>query len=118
MTLDQIARVCHAANSAYCEAVGDPVLPHWDNLEESYRQSTRAGVSGVITGNGPRQSHEGWITERTAQGWVHGPVLDREKKIHPCLVPYDELPEAQRVKDHLFGAIVRTLSPDLVTAQR
>ena len=29
---------------------------------------------------------------------------------HPCLVPYDELPQEQRAKDHLFGAVARALA--------
>ena len=36
-----IARVCHEANRAYCVVVGDPVLPGWDELEESYRDRRR-----------------------------------------------------------------------------
>ena len=30
-----------------------------------------------------------------------------ETKEHPCFVPYDELPEAQKAKDAIFGAVVR-----------
>lgn len=30
---------------------------------------------------------------------------------HPLLVPYDELPDSQRVKDALFVAIVKALQP-------
>ncbi len=31
-------------------------------------------------------------------------------KTHHCLVPYAELPLEQRVKDNLYGAVVRTLA--------
>ncbi len=37
-------------------------------------------------------------------------MKDAEKKEHPCFVPYAELPAKQRMKDHLFGAVVRTLA--------
>lgn len=41
---------------------------------------------------------------------VYGEVKDGEAKTHPCLVPYEQLPPAQRLKDDLFAAIVRTLA--------
>lgn len=112
--IDAIARVCHEANRAYCHFTGDAAtspLPGWDDLEESYRQSTRVGVLHAIHGDDdPASMHEAWVEERTAQGWKWGEVLDREKKIHPNLVDYGELPADQRRKDRLFGEIVKALT--------
>jgi len=113
LTIDQVARVCHEANLAYCQAIGDPGLPHWDDLEEGYRDSTRAGVVGVLKGSTPEQSHESWRAERIVQGWVWGTVLDRGAKVHPNLVPYDALPALQRIKDLLFLGIVKALSGEV-----
>lgn len=107
--IDAIGRVCHEANRAYCAILGDQALPAWDDLEPSYRNSTRAGVLKAIEGNTPQDSHASWMAERTAQGWVYGPTLDRAAKIHPNLVPYDQLPEAQKRKDDLFLGIVNAL---------
>jgi hypothetical protein len=109
--IDAIARVCHEANTAYCVTTGDPALPHWDELEETYRESSRSGVRLALDGVSPAAQHAGWAKERTLQGWVYGPVLDRAAKVHPCLVPYDRLPEAQQKKDALFQAIVAALAP-------
>ena len=38
-------------------------------------------------------------------------------KIHPCLVPYEDLPEEQKEKDALFIAVVRFFSPDPVVEE-
>lgn len=114
MTIDTIARVCHEANTAYCVAVGDPVLPHWDDLDESYRESARAGVRQALAGSTPEDLHASWLKERTAQGWIYGAVLDREKKIHPNLVRYSALPPAQQTKDALFLGIVGALAGAVV----
>ena len=54
----------------------------------------------------PEQSHVSWMREKTDNGWVYGEVKDPENKTHPCIVDYDKLPQEQRVKDHLFKAIV------------
>lgn len=43
--------------------------------------------------------HEIWAETRIAQGWTYGPVRDDGEKKHPCLVPYDELPEEEKVYD-------------------
>ena len=112
--VDAIGRVCHEANRAYCIILGDQALPGWDELEESYGESTRVGVRNALAGNTPEKSHEGWMAERRSQGWVFGAQLDRQLKIHPNLVPYDTLPSEQKRKVHLFLAIVSALVPSSV----
>ena len=43
--------------------------------------------------------HEVWAQSRIAEGWTYGPVRDDIKKEHPCLVPYNELPEIEKEYD-------------------
>ena len=43
--------------------------------------------------------HEVWAEERIRQGWTYGEIRDDVKKKHPCLVPYEELPEEEKVYD-------------------
>ena len=43
--------------------------------------------------------HEIWAQERMNQGWAYGEKRDDAKKHHPCLVPYEDLPEAEKVYD-------------------
>jgi ryanodine receptor 2 len=33
------------------------------------------------------------------EGWTYGPERDGQAKTHPCLVPYDELPEDEKEYD-------------------
>ncbi len=44
-------------------------------------------------------THEVWAVTRIKQGWTFGPVRDDANKKHPCLVPYSELPESEKVYD-------------------
>jgi hypothetical protein len=46
-----------------------------------------------------KNAHEVWARERMAQGWHYGPDRDDSRKEHPCLVPYEELPESEKVFD-------------------
>lgn len=43
--------------------------------------------------------HEVWAKSRMAEGWTYGPVRDDIKKQHPCLVPYNKLPEIEKEYD-------------------
>ena len=43
--------------------------------------------------------HEVWAKARTDEGWTYGGKRDDIHKKHPCLVPYDELPEEEKEYD-------------------
>lgn len=43
--------------------------------------------------------HEVWAATRVAQGWTYGSERNDADKKHPCLVPYDQLPEEEKVYD-------------------
>jgi RyR domain len=108
------AQAAHETNRAYCLALGDTSQPPWESAPDWQRSSAENGVRGVLVdGNGPRASHESWLKEKADTGWKYGPVKDPEKKEHPCFVPYDELPEAQRAKDDLFIATVKSIAAAL-----
>lgn len=111
MTNERIAYVCHEANRAYCEAIGDTTQKPWGEAEKWQRDSAIAGVVfAIINPNAPASAqHDSWLADKVKDGWRYGPVKDASKKEHPCIVPYAELPDAQQRKDALFKAIVAAL---------
>lgn len=46
-----------------------------------------------------RNVHDVWAQGRIAEGWIYGEQRDDKRKTHPCLVPYEELPDAEREYD-------------------
>ena len=54
-------------------------------------------------------THEVWAKQRLSDGWTWGPQRNDEAKHHPCLIPYDELPESEKQYD-------RTVSADVLKA--
>ena len=46
-----------------------------------------------------KNTHEVWSVNRIKDGWVYGEARDDEKKYHPCLIPYEELPESEKEYD-------------------
>lgn len=112
-TIEACARAAHEANRAYCLALGDDTQPSWETAPEWQKTSARNGVVGALNGATPEQSHEGWLAEKVATGWRHGPVKDPEKREHPCMVAYGDLPAEQRAKDSLFIGVVRAVGAAL-----
>lgn len=106
-----VAAVCHAVNRAYCQSQGDHSQPTWDNAPDWMRESAIKGVHYLVEhpDAGPSAQHDAWLEAKRADGWIYGPVKDPENKQHPCMVPYDDLPAAQKAKDYLFQAVVRSL---------
>ncbi|MBQ1969050.1 MAG: hypothetical protein II371_05640 [Flavobacteriales bacterium] len=43
--------------------------------------------------------HEVWAKNRIEQGWNYGEARNDALKQHPCLVPYEELPEVEKKYD-------------------
>ncbi len=54
-----------------------------------------------------KNTHELWAQQRLADGWKYGEKRDDVKKEHPCLVPYEDLPESEKEYDRrtALGAI-------------
>ena len=116
MSPEAVAEVAHSINKAICEAAGDHTQPDWAEAPDWQKQSAVNGVEFHMANPdaSPSASHENWMAEKVADGWIHGPVKDPDLKRHPCIVPYDDLPFEQRVKDHAFRAIVHALAPRIV----
>lgn len=107
-----IAHVCHEANRALTEIIGDvPVQPHWaDAPEEMIRSSVQGVVWRLDNPNAPASAqHDEWMRSKLADGWKLGPVKDSEKKEHPALIPYAELAPGVKKKDAAFTALVLAL---------
>jgi hypothetical protein len=46
-----------------------------------------------------RMEHDRFVEERLRAGWTYGPTKNTDKKTNPTLVPWDELPEDEKIKD-------------------
>lgn len=106
-----IAGVCHEVNRAYCQSIGDESQVNWYDAPDWQIQSAVNGVYFHLTNPdaAPSDSHDNWLAEKQTDGWVYGEVKDVEKKEHPCMVPYSDLPQEQRSKDYLFRATCHQL---------
>lgn len=108
VTFEDVAKVCYEANRAFCESQGDNSFLPWDKAEEWQKITNINGVKFKFENpdTTPDKLHENWLKEKEADGWKYGVVKDAEKKEHPCMVPYNQLPEVQKIKDKLLNNII------------
>lgn len=113
LTVNTIAKICHQANRALCQTQLDASQPDWDVAPDWQIESAIKGVEFCLDNPDapPSANHESWLKQKMDDGWKFGPVKNPETKEHPCCVPYDQLPEEQKVKDYLFKGIVGALRP-------
>lgn len=107
--VEEIAKVCHEANRALQSVLGEEVSPSWTDAPAYMQESILEGVAKALNGYTPEELHESWRNFKLADGWVYGETKDAEKKTHPCLLPYEDLPETQKLKDFLFQGVVSAL---------
>lgn len=86
-------------------------MPSWDDAPQWQRDSALAGVDFHLAHPGakPYDSHNSWLEVKRAEGWAYGRVKDLDRKLHPCFVPYEDLPPLQRAKDDIFVLVVNAL---------
>ena len=120
MRIEDIAKVAHETNRAFCETLGDTSQPAWEEAPDWQTSSAVDGVRFHLHNHdaAPSRSHENWLEEKRRDGWIYGPIKDPATKEHPCMVSFADLPLEQQLKDVLFTSVVRSLSPlvDGVTA--
>ena len=113
--VENIASICHEANRAFCTTLGDLSHKPWSEAPEWQKDSARKGVELHLAGDhGPEASHESWMKQKVADGWVYGEKKDEAAKTHPCLVPFSQLDENQQMKDKLFISIVHAFKKEIL----
>jgi len=104
----------------------DPAMQPWESLREDLKESNRQQATQIpaklqalgyhfrpVVDREPVMyqftpteveklailEHERWMQEKLAAGWRYGSPRDDGKKLHPSLIPWEELPESEKDKD-------------------
>jgi hypothetical protein len=90
-------------------AANAPIIPApWIEREDAFRKQFLKVIDrqcGPQRSSSPEELHGGWMQAYFEMGWVCGEYYDTEKKIHPDLVPYDQLEKLEQDKDSVFVAL-------------
>jgi hypothetical protein len=108
----KIARVMHESVRAWQKANGQPSSPSWSRAPKWMRDASREAVLWRLDNPAAPASaqHDQWAAEKKAAGWKFGKTKNGVKKTHPMLVPYSDLPEVERRKDAMVGALIDSLA--------
>jgi len=104
-------RVEFVYNAARLAALASkaPIVPsEWSDREEPFRKQFVDVINrqcGEYRSKSPEELHGSWMQAYLTMGWIYGEVYDREKKVHPDLVPYADLGQLERDKDAVFVAL-------------
>lgn len=86
-----------------------PIVPAlWVDREEDFKTQFLEVIErqcGPQRSTSPEELHGSWMQSYFSMGWVYGEEYDREKRIHPDLVPYRQLGQLERDKDAVFVAL-------------
>ncbi len=103
------AQFVYDAARLAAQAARAPIIPAlWEAREEPFKEQFRKVIvrqCGDQRSQSPEELHGSWMQAYFAMGWVYGPKYDREKKLHPDLVPYADLGQLERDKDAVFVAL-------------
>ena len=115
MKIEELAKICHQANKAYCESLNDFSQVNWELTFPKIRESAINGVNKIVKdpNTTPEEMHDNWCDFKKNEGYKYGKIKDDTLKTHPCLVSYDKLDKKQTVKDELFRTICLTFLPFL-----
>ena len=75
--------------SSKLEAAGYIMLPAGGDTSDEF---TEAEIERLA-----RMEHARWMRQKLDAGWRYGETTDKERKLHRCLVPWDELPPDEGV---------------------
>ena len=95
----------------HAQMLNCPVIPKpWDEREEEFKTQFIELIDDLIMGRrkfyNPKAVHDSWMERYIKMGWQYGEIYDPDKKIHPDLVPYEQLDLKEKVKDNVFLELV------------
>ena len=110
--IEKIARTAHDAIRGWRLANGQDGIPEWADAPDWMVSATKESVIAVLQDPDMAAStqHEQWMAGKLRDGWTLGAVKDPDAKTHPLLIPFDQLPEVERMKDTLMITIVAALA--------
>lgn len=112
MKIQQIAQLCHESGRLFSKIIGAEAPPDWESLTPDEKAEIIALVDYRIENtNAPFSAqHAKWKDNKIAAGWKFGKIFNEDKKTHPCIIPYDELPINTRRADAIAVAIINAMT--------
>lgn len=109
-TVEEVAEWIYEATRVEAEWSERPIVPEvWRVRDIKFRDQFIEMIGRYLdldTLPTPEEAHDSWMQSYYDMGWVYGEKRDTIAKIHPDLLPFNELSQAERDKDAIFLAFV------------
>jgi hypothetical protein len=110
MDFETITKLIYEAARKEAEWSKRPIIPEpWEDRDDMFKKQMVDVVRKYIESDklaSPEEAHDSWMKAYLNMGWKYGEGRDTEKKTHPDLVPFYELPKDERDKDAIFLSLV------------
>ncbi len=87
-------------------AIDTPHGPYAPQVPAADELARAAAAMGDAVEAVAALNHDVWAARRIAEGWRYGPRRDDGRKLHPDLIAYEHLPEAEKAYDRETARVV------------
>ena len=106
------AEFVYGAARLHATALECPVVPApWEEREVDFKEQFIDLIDDLCSGKREfldnEAAHDSLIDKYFKMGWKYGKHYDPENRIHPDLVPYNDLYPKEKVKDEVFVRLVK-----------
>ncbi len=100
------ARFVYEAARIAARGAQAPIIPaHWESRDKAFQTQFLEVIDRQCGGQrsrSPEELHRSWMLAYREMGWKYGEEYDADKKVHPDLVPYNQLGRLEQDKDAVF----------------
>lgn len=120
----KLPKMCHEINRTICKVYGDDSQKSWEDAPEWQVKATYNLILEIgqclINGKPPssKETHEKWVEDKLRDGWKYGIEKNADMKTHPLLVPFEELPFKERLKDTMIKMVILAYYEELTKGRK
>jgi hypothetical protein len=112
----ELAKIIHGATSTLPRIDGTKA-PEWDLLSSESQRLAEIAVKEIFENcakyfgrpSSAKDYHDLWMNLKLNEGWKHGTSFSLVDKTHPSLIPFEDLPLSEKIKDEVWFSLTVTL---------
>ena len=111
LTAKDIAKILHGL-TCQIRRYDNTIVDKWEDLSEEFKELSYNAVREVYSTpqRSPEELHNLWMGPKLKDGWKLGDH-NIELKMHPCLVPFSDLPPSEICKDLIWHHVTEAFRP-------
>ena len=108
--IKEIAKFIYEATRIEAEWSNRSIVPEiWKQRDDKFKKQFVNIIEMYLEKDKlptPEKAHDSWVVAYEKMGWKYGEKRDVDKKTHPDMLPFNELPKDEKDKDSIFLTFV------------